>query len=92
MSAEMRTGHLETLSLSTQVVNTCKKRRRKKKEYQVNILNKTTSEYLANMSLPIIAGFERPLPADAQVLGLLIGQLREVSVKCGQVKTGHKLI
>lgn len=91
MFAEMTTGQLETPSLSTQVVNTCKKKK-KKKEYPVNILNKTTSEYLANMSLPIIAGFERPVPADAQVLGLLIGQLREVSVKCGQVKTGHKLI
>lgn len=44
------------------------------------------------MALPIVAGLERPVLCDAQVLGLLISQLRKVSVKCGQVKTGYQLI
>lgn len=38
-----------------------------------------------NTALPVVAGLEWPVPADTQVLGLLISQLGEVSVKGGQV-------
>ena len=41
---------------------------------------------------PVVVWFEGPVLVQAQVLGLLIAQLREVGIEGGEVKAGHVLI
>lgn len=41
---------------------------------------------------PVVVGFEGPVLVQAQVLGLLVRQLRQVSLKRGQMQTGHIFI
>lgn len=43
-------------------------------------------------SLPVVIGFEGAVLVETHVLGLLVRQLCQVSVKDGQVQTGHVLI
>lgn len=65
-----------------------------------NINYNTNKEYIVYVCCcvcktkhtPVVVGFEGPVLADAQVLGLFVSQLCDVSIKRQQVKTGHKFI
>lgn len=42
--------------------------------------------------LPVVVWLEGPVLVQAQVLGLLVAQLREVRVERGEVQAGHVLV
>lgn len=52
----------------------------------------TASGVQGRKSLPVVIGFEGAVLVEAHVLGLLVRQLCQVSVKDGQVQAGHVLI
>lgn len=67
----MSAAHLGSLSLSTHSASTCKTY-----IHPVNFQKKTILALsLLDVFLPVVAGFEGSVLADAQILGLLIGQL-----------------
>lgn len=41
---------------------------------------------------PVVVGFEGPVLVQAQVLRLLVRQLGQVGLKCGQMQAGHIFI